>query len=396
MNTATQTSTTALSASTDSGPGFWDRYVRPSDPDRPNPVWHISPVLDAAAYHFSWVWVLIPMLFTGPDQFKDYLYLYAFVLGVNLAHRHFGFPYAYLDEGVFRTYRRQLTWFPLFCIALLAVTPVLLDRKIMGPTGRQIVDAIVFFSLLWTFWHTYMQKFGILRLYMAKDPAPLERKTPGWVDKYFIFCWFPLYFAYLGPTYKNLIFRNGGAVLRYTSVIIRFMEENQFWLVGPSVAIAAGGVGVWIWHDWRAHRLKNPARLSAAAGMLLVSTALFWTDPVKAYIAFAFSHAIEYMVFVWAFQRRRYHRPQAVPSLMQKLLSRPVLWYTVFIVLFAAAAILETLWGRSILKGMKNIVFFGMTGRNWFFYYAVYESLVHFYMDGFLWKMRKAEVRDNI
>jgi hypothetical protein len=155
-------------------------------------------------------------------------------------------------------------------------------------------------------------------------------------------------------------------------------------------------VGVWIWHDWRAHRFRNPARLSAAAGMLLLSTALFWTDPVKAYIAFGFSHAVEYMVFVWAFQRRRYYRPQAEPSLMQKLLRRPVAWYTVFIVLFAGAAILETLWGRSILKETKTITLFGMTGDNWFFYYAVYQSLIHFNMDGFLWKMRKAEVRDNI
>ena len=32
-------------------------------------------------------------------------------------------------------------------------------------------------------------------------------------------------------------------------------------------------------------------------------------DPVRAFLAFSFSHAVEYMVFVWAFQRRRYAAP---------------------------------------------------------------------------------------
>ncbi len=48
------------------------------------------------------------------------------------------------------------------------------------------------------------------------------------------------------------------------------------------------------------------------------------------------------------------------------------------------------------MKGARPLEFFGITGAMWFFYYAVYESLVHFYMDGFLWKMRSPAVRENI
>jgi hypothetical protein len=241
-----------------------------------------------------------------------------------------------------------------------------------------------------------MQKFGILRLYLAKDPTPAQRKPPAWVDKYFLLCWFPLYFSYLGPAYKEIIFRDGRDVERYTSVIIAFMERYQHWFLVPSVLVAAGGVGLWLLREWRAHRFENHARLSAAIGTLLISTALLWADPVKAYIAFAFSHAAEYMVFVWAYQRRLYSRPRPEPCLMQRLVRYPSAWYLGFIAFFAGAGIVQLMWGELIMTQAKPIAFLGMAGGKWFFYYAVYESLVHFHMDTFLWKMRRPEVRANI
>lgn len=354
-----------------------------------------------AAYHFSWVWILVPLIVTSmlwrvPDYPGVNLNLYALVIGINLAHRHFGLPYAYFDDEVFHTYQRQLTWFPLICIGLLAATPILVDPDTAGTIGTEAVTAVVFFSLVWNLWHVFMQKFGILRLYMAKDPAPPERKTAAWVDKYFVLCWFPLYFSYLAPTYKTIILTRGEVVVPYTAAIIQFMERYQAWLVAPSAIVAAGGVGVWLWYDWRAHRFQNRARLSAAGGTLMISTALFWADPVKAFIAFGFSHAIEYMAFVWAFQRRRYRLARAEPCLMQRLLQHPKIWYVLLIGIFATIGILQVVGGRTIFTNAKPVAFFGITLRGWILFYAAYQSLVHFYLDGFLWKMRRPEVRANI
>jgi hypothetical protein len=371
--------------------GLWERYVRPPNPDRSNPAWHVSPVIDMAAYHFSWAWVLVPMFLASQES--TVFYIYAFVMGANLAHRHYGLPYAYLDKSVFQTFERQLTWFPQICILLLAATPVLLGLK---GVAADAVGAVVFFSLLWNFWHVYMQKFGILRLYQAKDSTPPQRQIPGWVDKYFILCWIPLYLSYLVPKYKDLILANGSDVAGPLSAIISFMEHYERWLVVPTAAITAGGVGLWLWHEWRAHRCQNRPRLCAAAGALLLSTSMFWANPVKVYIAFGFSHAVEYMVFVWAFQRRRYCRPRPEPSLMERLLRHPRTWYLCFTAIFAAIGITQILWGESIAKGARPLELFGMTGGMWLFYYAVYESLVHFHLDGFLWKMRRPDVRANI
>ena len=346
-----------------------------------------------AAYHFGWVWLLVPMLFTGPDRYNDYLLFFAIAMGFNFAHRHYGLPYAYLDGDVFHTYQAKLTWFPLFCVALMVATPFLITHDRVAPVGKPLVSGIVFFSLLWNFWHTHMQKYGIMRLYMAKDPAPAERKTPGWVDRLLVFCWFPLYFAYVAPKYRQLIIENGDSIKDYTSVVIDFMERHQALLVIPSALFAAGAIGNWVWHDWRAHRMRNTARISAATGNMLLSSSLLWTDPIKAYVAFAFSHAFEYMVFVWAYQRRAYRVQKQPLTLNQRLLQRPLLWYVAFSAVLLAVGILSTWYGRTLLIEMN---FLGLTVTGWIFYYAVYESLIHFYMDGFLWKMRKANVRANI
>ncbi|HKD68369.1 MAG TPA: hypothetical protein VKB84_16095 [Candidatus Binataceae bacterium] len=375
-------------------PGLWERCVRPAHPERSNPRWHVSPVIDIAAYHFSWVWVLIPMMLVSRDS--TILVIYALVLGANMAHRHYGMPYAYLDPGVFRSFERKLTYFPEICILLFAATPLLLSLKGNAAIAGKAVAAIVFFAALWNIWHTLMQKFGIMRLYRAKDPAAVQERTPGWIDKYLILCWLPLYLTYAGPKYKDLILANGGQVQGAVSALASFMEKFGSWLVLPSVLIAAGGVGLWLLNEWRAQRFQNRARLSAALGTTLISTALLWANPVEAYIAFGFSHDVEYMVFVWAFQRRRYCRPQPAPTVIERLIRYPKAWYLCFTLLFAAVGFITTVWGRLIMKDARPIVLFGMAGSLWVFYYAVYESLVHFYMDGFLWKMRSPEVRANI
>lgn len=377
------------------GTGLWHRLVRVPAATEPDPRWHVSPAVDVGAYHFSWLWVLVPMLFAGPNRTQDYLLVYALVKGSNFAHRHYGMPYAYLDRSVFAAHARQLTYFPLLCAVFLLLCPMIVTGK-LGSGAAKVLSGIAVFSLLWNLFHTYMQKYGILRVYMAKDAAPPARKTPAWVDKYFTFCWFPLYLFYLVPAKKSVILANAGPAISSARAATAFLEHHKALFVVPAALVAAGAIGLWLWHEYRAHRWANHARFSAAAGMLAISTAFFWLDPIKVFVAFAFSHAIEYMVFVWAFQRRRYAQPSVVPSLLQRLLEHPLWFYGSLTAGLAAVSTTSALWGRWFLVGAKPVELLGLTGGQWLFYYAVFQSLVHFYMDGFLWKLRRPEVRAHI
>jgi len=273
---------------------------------------------------------------------------------------------------------------------------MLLDEDTGGSIGAGALTAVVFFSVVWNLWHVFMQKFGILRLYMAKDSAPVELKTAAWVDKYFVLCWFPLYLSYLGPTYKDTILSRGQVVAPYTSAIIEFMERYRASLIAPSVLVAVGGVGLWLWYDWRAHKFQNYARLSAATGTLMISTALFLGGPIEGL----------YCVRVQPCDRIHHLRlglpatalstasSQALPHAAAAAASEDLV--RAFDNHLASIGILQVLGGRTILTHAEPPDFFGITLRGWILYYAVYQSLVHFYLDGFLWKMRKPEVRANI
>lgn len=358
--------------------------------------WHVSPLVDTLAYHLSWAWILIPLSFVGDDQHVDYRLAFAVVLGVNFAHRHFGLPYAYLDRQVFAEHRRRLLGVPLLLLALFALTPWLLDRAVFGGVGPGFVSAAVFIAVLWNFWHTPMQKFGILRLYLAKSGLPLDRRAPPWVDRLLVLCWFPLLFTYVGPTHKALIFKYGGSVSGYTRPLIAFLEQYAWLLLPPSIALVVGAIAAFLYHEWRANRMRSWPRLSMGLGTTLGFSALLWAHPVKAYIALAFSHAVEYMVFVWAFQRRRYSAPDAPPGLMRTLLRRPVAFYFVLGAGLFAISTYEFYFARKVITGVEPMRLGGLSFRQWFFYYAAYESMIHFYTDGFLWKMRSRAVQRAI
>jgi hypothetical protein len=357
--------------------------------------WHVSPLVDVAAYHFSWLWVLIPMSFAGPNRTVDYLFVYALVKGANFAHRHYGIPYAYLDRSTFRAHARQLTYFPLLCAAFLLLCPPIVSGK-LGSGAVAALAGIAAFSFAWNAYHTYMQKYGILRVYMAKDAAPVERKTPAWVDKLFTFCWLPLYLFYLVPAHESVILANTRAAPAIARTTVTFLTAHRTLLLVPSALLVAAGLVVWLWHEARAHRMQNTARLSAGAGMVAIATAFFFFDPIKVFIAFGFSHAVEYMVFVWAFQRRRYAEPSHEPSLLARWLEHPLWFYGALTIALAGVSIANALWGRWFFVGDAPVEFLGMTGGQWYFYYAVFQSLVHFYMDGFLWKLRRPEVRAHV
>jgi len=114
------------------------------------------------------------------------------------------------------------------------------------------------------------------------------------------------------------------------------------------------------------------------------------------YMALAFGHAVEYMVFVWAFQRRRYARPLAHDPLLGRLLRYPLAAYGVFTIGAAVLFVLGSYWGVLIFRDQPRPELFGAPLALWFGFWAVYQSMVHFYFDGFLWKMRLPELRAQL
>lgn len=363
----------------------------PAPRPAPGTRWHTNPLIDLSAYAFSWAWVLVPMLLLGPAR-GDYLYLFLGILGINFAHRHLTLPYVYADTQVFRRHPLKFTILPLIMLGLFLATPYLWAHH------RRVVQAIAGVAVLWNIWHVYMQKYGILRMYNAKSGVDVDDRVPGWVDRLLILCWVPLYFAYLGPANRNIVasnFRNGK---QWSMPILDWFQAQQFWLLPLTIGLVVFAVAAFIRYEWRASRLRNPARITMAIGTTAISASFLMFDPIKVYLAFAFSHGVEYCTFVWAFQRKRYRKdaPLEHKPLLGRMLRWPMLYYVLVIGGCAAVYLILKFWGWYIEPGAGRIHIFGIRGGRWIFWWAIYQSMVHFYFDGFLWKMRLPAVRAHI
>ncbi len=265
-----------------------------------------------------------------------------------------------------------------------------------------VLAAVGAFAALWNFWHVYMQKYGIMRMYAAKALAarsPAERsrpELPGWNDRFLVICWLPLYFAYLGPLYREIAvdyFDDASAVL---PGFIDLLERAMPVTIPLTIAVVVVAHLLWLRAEWRAHGLRNVPRLCMAAGTSTLALCFFVFDPVKVYLAFAFSHALEYCVFVWAFQRKRYNVQLEHRPLLGRLLAHPVVFYVGMVLLFGVAILLLKYWGRFIMPDASRPELLGYRVSYWLGFWGVYQSMVHFYFDGFLWKMRLPSVRANL
>jgi len=262
-----------------------------------------------------------------------------------------------------------------------------------------LLAAVGVFAALWNFWHVYMQKYGIMRMYGAKARGRFAgdaAEVPGWTDKALVLCWLPLYFAYLGPLYREIAvdyFDDASAVL---PGFIDLLEQAMPVTIPLTVALVVVVHALWLRAEWRASRLRSWPRLAMAAGTTGLALCFFVFDPVKVYLAFAFSHALEYCVFVWAFQRKRYHQPLAHQPLLGRLLRHPLVFYAGMIIVFAISIALLKFWGRLIVPGAERPELLGYRTGYWLGFWGVYQSMIHFYFDGFLWKMRLPSVRANI
>ena len=133
-----------------------------------------------------------------------------------------------------------------------------------------------------------------------------------------------------------------------------------------------------------------------AAGTIALASTFLFVHPLKAYLAFAFSHALEYMVFVWAYQRRRYREPLPHRPLIERALRYPLTTYVVSAILLGGLFIYWKYWGRWVVPSATQPRLLEFRAMEWVGYWTIFQSMVHFYYDGFLWKMRLPSVRQTV
>jgi len=290
---------------------------------------------------------------------------------------------------------RRTHW--LFPVAALfvALATSALPRAALQLPSRAPASLLILTFTVWQTYHVLMQKYGIFRIYSAKSGQ--AAKVPGWVDRSFVLSVVPAYLIWagssqLGELEANLL-RSGEDVARVLVPPLSFLGRHLPIFLGIAGAFAGFCIGAFLYHEWRVHRLRNAPRLVFAAGTLGLYAVLFPLGLLGSYVVFACSHAVEYIVFIWAFQRRRYGTAELRAQVLSKLLRRPLAFYLGFTALVVGGIVFARYGAQiPVLSSLSGDVF-GYSPLEWLGWYTLYQGVLHFYYDGFLWKLRKPSLR---
>lgn len=359
--------------------------------DHRGSAWHGSIPGDLAAYAFSWAPIVAYMwLAGGMEAHGPLVFVFLLTTTVNFAHRHFAYPYAFLDRDVFRRHRLRLVVAPL--LALFASGFVVFSYGF--GQRRAIFGVIMGVGAVINIWHFGRQKYGILRMYQARAASlGYARGASSLSDHLIIYGWIPFLAAVSAsrwvdypPAFPGLNF------FKYTNTIRTVAALSEL-LVWPAFALSAYILYRWLRQEFR-QRTPWPVRLprlSLVAGAWLAGAALLVVHPVVVFLAWGFNHGVEYMVFVSRFQRARYasREPNVGPAFRAvtvPLLRSPVLTAS----LIALVCIVPYMLIRYPYYIDSELTsFLGVSTFSLIAYYSATQQMVHFHMDSYLWKVRQ-------
>lgn len=283
----------------------------------------------------------------------------------------------------------------ILCLAALAEAQLDWARW----PGRVVPFSLVFsavagIAVAWNVWHTPMQKLGLLRMYAAKQlDCVLEARTPAWVDRLLLWGFFPAIVARV-PAFRDDILGAAPTLRPFLSPLLEVLTALGPWLQTPAAVLAMVSVTNFFVWEWKTTRLTCWPRLGLGLGLTGLHLALL-SNPIKGVLAYGFAHGLEYVVFVWAFQRRRYSEPLPNRPLLQRLWIRPWLAIATYGLGIGGLFFLVQLH-RFQSVDSSTFSFLGHSAVRWLFFWSVWHSMWHFYVDGFLWKMRDARVRQSL
>jgi tetratricopeptide (TPR) repeat protein len=329
-------------------------------------LWIISPLWDTL-FLIGTPLVLIPTVITLGRQLSS-LDLSLLVVLFATGHQLPTFLRTYADRDLWNRYRVRLILLPL----LLLVTLTFYTR--MGWAGIGLI------LLLWSPWHGAMQLYGFMRIYDAKrgQVSSLAARL-DW-----LLCTFGFLTILLWS--HNYTYNVGTEVFSCGLPI-----PPAAWFLSARLAITAAAAlialaylvhGAWLLGQGQP---VSPLKLV----LLLTSLATYYfafdlsPDPVVGIAAWEIFHDIQYFAIVWAYNRRLVETGQSGTRVLKFLFRPRLALIGIYAGLLFGYGVLDL--GTSFLP--QDLL--GVAARNVF----LISTLLHFYYDGFIWKVRRRDTR---
>jgi putative flippase GtrA len=294
-----------------------------------------------------------------------------FVVLFAFGHHLPGMMRAYGDRELFERFRTRFILAPIGLL-LLCVTST--------TTGHSEFRFLVVF---WGWWHYVMQTYGFMRIYDTKVGS--VSRTTQILDRAMCLSWFAtpllLYSVYSSPL--------PGLVTRVQETGLPLLSRLSLDLAHTTVAAATTGVtgaflvnAVW---QWSRGRGPSPRKLF----LMATTFALYWyalttiANIMVAYALFEIFHDIQYLTIVWAFNRGRVRQGADLPAFTRFLFQPRLNRIALYLALILSYGMLER---TTRLQSGETL------GSAWEGVFLA-SMVLHYYYDGFIWKLREASTK---
>jgi tetratricopeptide (TPR) repeat protein len=315
--------------------------------------------------------LLVPMFALAQARWSAQdIYLFVAAFGA-MGHHLPGMIRAYGDRTLFERFRWRFIFAPIF---LLAVCVPFYWWDLKG------ILLVVFF---WGVWHGMMQTYGFCRIYDAKTGsfAALTRRLD------FALCatWFAtavllspqrmadtleIYYGSGGPFIPVWLLHGAQQILLAVAIatsILFLFNFSRMWVFG---------------------KRPNPVKLA-----LLVTSIAFWwycnngvTNILAGIALFEVFHDVQYLSLVWIYNRSRVEKDSSIRGFMRFVFRRSGSLIGLYIGLVLAYGSLGYINTHLEIETVKRV----LTGM------VAASSLLHFYYDGFIWKVRERSTREHL
>ncbi len=298
------------------------------------------------------------------------IYLFVAAFGA-MGHHLPGMIRAYGDRALFERFKWRFIFAPLF---LLAVCTAFFWWDLKG------ILLIVFF---WGVWHGLMQTYGFCRIYDAKTGTfdALTRRldfamcviwfaTAVALSPYRLSDTLDTYYMCGGPFIPPTVVQLGQGLILLLAVAVSVLFVAHFcrlWIIGNrpnpvKVALLITSIAFW----WYCNNL---------VANILVGIALFEVF-----------HDVQYLSLVWIYNRNRVEKDSNIGGFMRFVFRRSGSLMGLYVGLVLAYGSVSYINAHIGMETVKRI----LTGV------VTASTLLHFYYDGFIWKVRERSTRQSL
>ena len=298
------------------------------------------------------------------------IYLFVAAFGA-MGHHLPGMIRAYGDRALFERFKWRFIFAPLF---LLAVCSAFFWWDLKG------ILLIVFF---WGVWHGLMQTYGFCRIYDAKTGTfdALTRRldfamcviwfaTAVALSPYRLSDTLDTYYMCGGPFIPPTVVHHGQQLILLAAIAVSVLFLVHFlrmWIIG--------------------HR-PNPVKVA----LLITSIAFWWycnnlvANILVGIALFEVFHDVQYLSLVWIYNRNRVEKDSNIGGFMRFVFRRSGSLIGLYVGLVLAYGSVSFINAHIGMDTMKRI----LTGV------VTASTLLHFYYDGFIWKVRERSTRQSL